>query len=143
MFPRARFLGLLAVLLWMATLAGCGKITRAKDVAADAMDQFHERFNAGDFDKIYDTADADFQRASGRSEFLKFSAAVHRKLGDYKKCENTGWNVNSANSDTSVTLHYKTTFTKGTGDEEFIYKVSGSRATLRGYHINSTTLVTE
>ena len=133
----------LAALFWTVALAGCGNFTHAKEVAADAMDQFHDRFNAGEFDKIYDTADADFQGTTTRADFLKLLDAIHRKLGDYKNCDNHGWNTNTFNSDTSVTLHYKTTFKKGSGDEEFIYRVSGTRATLRGYHINSNQLITE
>ena len=137
---------LFAGMLTALGVAGCGKFAHDKDLAADAMDQFHERFNAGEFDKIYDTADADFQRTTTRTDFLKLLDAVHRKLGDYKNCDNHGWNTwntNTFNSDTSVTLHYKTTFKKGEGDEEFVYRVSGTRARLRGYHINSNTLITE
>ncbi len=138
-FALKFFVGVLAAV----ALAGCGKLTHDKDVAADAMDQFHERFNAGDFDKIYDTADAEFQGSNTRADFLKLLAAVHRKLGDYKSCDNHGWSTNSFNFDTSVTLRYTTTFTKGAADEVFDYRVSGTRATLRGYHINSNTLITE
>lgn len=133
------FAGALAAI----ALSGCGKLAREKDLASDAMDQFHERFNAGDFDKIFDTADADFQRARPRGEFLNYIEAVHGKLGDYKNCDNHGWSTNFINSDTTVTLHYKTTFTKGTGDEEFVYRVSGARATLQSYQINSDKLNAE
>lgn len=133
------FAGVLTALAF----AGCGKLGHDKDVAAGAMDQFHERFNAGEYDKIYDTADADFQGSTTRTDFLKLLDAVHRKLGDYKNCDNHGWNTNTFNSDTTVTLHYKTTFKKGEGDEEFVYRVAGTRATLRGYHINSNALITE
>ncbi len=138
-FALKLFVGVLAAVV----LAACGKLTHDKDVAADAMDQFHERFNAGDFDKIYDTADAEFQGANTRADFLKLLTAVHRKLGDYKSCDNHGWSTNSFNFDTSVTLRYATKFSKGAGDEEFVYRVSGTRATLRGYHINSDTPITE
>ena len=133
----------LAVVLCTVVFAGCGKFTHDKEVAAGAMDEFHDRFNAGEFDKIYDTADADFHGATTRTDFLKLLDAIHRKLGDYKNCDSQGWTSNTFNGDSSVTLHYKTTFKKGTGDEEFIYRVSGTRATLRGYHINSNTLITE
>ena len=133
----------LVALLLACGFAGCGGVMRSKETAANAMDEFHDRFNAGQFDKIYDTADADFQGAMARADFLKFIEAVHRKLGNYKTCANQGWKSNTFNGDTSVDLRYKTTFEKGQGDEDFVFRVSGTRATLRGYHINSTKLVTD
>ena len=138
-FPIRGCVGVLA----MGALAGGGRLTHDKETAAAAMDQFHERFNAGEYDKIYDTADADFQGSNTRADFLALLAAVHRKLGDYKNCDSHGWSTNTFNFDTSVTLKYTTTFAKGIGDEEFVYRVSGTRATLRGYHINSNTLTAE
>ena len=132
---------LLAVLLLACALTGCGDFIHGKEVAADAMDQFHDRFNAGEFDKIYDTADADFQKAMGRADFLKFIEAVHRKLGNYKTCDSQDWRSSTFNGDTSVSLRYKTTFEKGAGEEDFVYRVSGTRATLPGSHINSPQLI--
>ncbi len=138
-----RLLSLLAA-AWLALgLTSCGDTLRGKGIAADAMDQFHDRFNAGDYDKIYDTADADFQGATTRTDFLKLLDAVHRKLGNYKTCASQSWRTNTFNGDTSVGLLYKTTFEKGTGDEDFTYRVSGQRATLRGYHIHSDKLITD
>ena len=134
---------ILAALLLPCVFAGCGGVIRSREIAADAMDQFHDRFNAGEFDKIYDTADADFQGAMARADFLKFMETVHRKLGNYKTCDSQSWQSNTFNSDTSVGLRYKTKFEKGAGDEDFVFRVSGTRATLRSYHINSTKLVTD
>ena len=136
-------LPVVAVLLMVGGLTGCGDFIHGKEVASDAMDEFHDRFNAGDFDKIYDTADPDFQKAMARADFLKFIGAVHRKLGNYKTCDSQGWKSNTFNGDTSVDLRYKTTFEKGAGEEDFLFRVSGTRATLRGYHINSTQLITD
>ena len=134
---------ILAALLLPYALAGCGGTFHGKETAASAMDEFHDRFNAGEYDKIYDTADADFQGKTTRAEFLKFMEAIHRKLGNYKACDSQGWNVNTFNADTSVSLRYKTTFEKGAADEDFQFRVAGTRATLRGYHINSTKLITD
>ena len=134
---------ILAALLLPFVLGGCGEVIHGREIASNAMDQFHDRFNAGEFDKIYDTADADFQGAMPRADFLKFMEAVHRKLGNYKTCDSQGWKSNTFNSDASVDLRYKTTFEQGVGDEDFTFRVSGTRATLRGYHINSAKLVTD
>jgi hypothetical protein len=40
-----------------------------------------------------------------------------------------------------VTLRFRTEFEKGTGDETFVYRVSGGKALLSGYHINSNDLL--
>ena len=58
--------------------------------------------------------------------------AVHRKLGDYKTCDSQGWTTSTFNSGTSVDLRYKTTFEKGVGDEDFVFRVSGTRADAAG-----------
>ena len=141
---RLRRLALLSIVLSLAlSPIGCGGFVRDKEIAANAMDEFHDRFNAGDYGKIYDTADADFQKAMARADCLKFLEAVHRKLGNYKTCASEGWNTRTFNSDTSVDLRYKTTFEHGGGDESFVFRVSGTRATLRGYHINAPKLITD
>lgn len=140
---RSSLVQVVAASLVVGILACCGNILQNKEVAADAMDQFHERFNAGEFEKIYDTADGDFQVANTRSDFLKFIGTVHRKLGDYKNCDSQNWKSNAFNGDVSVDLTYKTTFEKGVGTEDFLFRVSGTRAALRAYRITSNTLAAE
>ena len=136
-----RWLPVLAV-LWLAFgSSGCGGFVRDKETAADAMDQFHDRYNAGDFGKIYDTADADFQASTTRTDWLKLMDAVHRKLGNYKTCASQGWKTNTNNFDTTVGLRYKSTFEKGDGTEDFVFHISGKRAELRSYHIDAPKLI--
>ena len=120
-----------ALLLAAVALAGCGNFVRDKETAATAMDKFHERYTAG----------PDFQSKNVRTDFLRLLDAVHHKLGNYKNCASQGWKTNSFGGDTSVELHYKTTFAEGTADEDFVYTVSGTRATLHSYRINSNALI--
>ena len=61
-----------------AVLAGCGHPLRDKGTAADAMDRFHERFNAGEYGKIYDTAGSEFQSNNVRWDFLTLLDAAKR-----------------------------------------------------------------
>lgn len=129
-----------ALLLAAAALAGCGNFVRDKETAATAMDRFHARYDAGEYDKIYDTAGPDFQGENVRTDFLQLLAAVHHRLGNYKTCASQGWKTNSFGGDTSVELHYKTTFAEGKADETFTYTVSGTRATLRSYHVHADAL---
>ncbi len=121
--------------LTVATLTACGGSERDKESAARAMDQFHARYNESEYGKIYDTAGPEFQEKNVRGDFLQRLAEVHHKLGDYRTCDRRSWETNLFGADTRVTLHYRTTFTAGEADEEFIYTVAGARATLRVYRI--------
>ena len=103
------------------------------------MDQFHERFNAGAYGKIYDTAGPEFQSRNVRGDLLQVLDEVHHKLGDYRTCDSRG-SETSLFGDTRVTLRYRTTFTAGEAEEEFVYNVAGARATLRSYRIDSDAL---
>ncbi len=125
-----------------AMLVGCGHPLRDKGTAADAMDRFHEHFNAGEYGKIYDTAGPEFQSKNVRGDFLTLLEAAHRQLGDYKTCADRGWSSHSFGGDTSVKLRYRTHFERGDADETFDYTVSGTHATLRVYRIESKALNT-
>ena len=127
-------------LVMAAVLAGCGHPLRDKGTAADAMDRFHERFNAGEYGKIYDTAGPEFQGKNVRGDFLSRLDAAHRLLGDYKTCADRGWSSRSFGGDTSVELRYRTHFERGDADETFDYTVSSARATLRAYRVNPKAL---
>ena len=50
--------------------------------------------------------------------------------------------MNYNSSGTSVTLKFKTQFERGTGAETFVYRVTGGKAPLASYHINSDDLIT-
>ena len=120
-------------MLAAAALAGCGNSARDKETAARAMDGFHARFNAGEYGKIYDTADPEIQDRNVRGDFLRRLQEVRHQLGDYRTCDRQGWETNLFGTDTRVTLRYRTTFTEGEADEEFVYAVAGARAMLRAY----------
>jgi hypothetical protein len=51
--------------------------------------------------------------------------------------------VNATPAGTTVTLHYNTEFTEGTANEQFVFLVSGDKATLYNYNINSPLLITK
>ncbi len=53
---------------------------------------------------------------------------------------NVGWHSGQGET---VSLVYDTTFTQGTGTEQFVWHVKDNTASLYGYHINSSDLVTK
>ena len=135
-----RTLFLLAT-LGIGVLTSCGLI-EGKDTADKAVVVFHEQFNAESYSDIYLAADADFRRATTLADFTQLFQAVHRKLGTFMSASQTNSNVFATTSaPTAVTLVYTSQFTDGKATEQFKYSVSGGKAFLLAYNINSPTLI--
>jgi hypothetical protein len=129
-----------AILIPMLVLCGCGTGDSMR-LAREGETRVHQQMNAEQFAEIYAQADPTFRGATSSQEFLDFMAAVHRKLGNEQSAAETGYFVNFTTSGTRVRLNYKTKFDGGEAEEEFVWAVSGEKAALMGYHINSTTLI--
>jgi hypothetical protein len=137
-----RFFGLAGLALTILLgLEGCG-MSAAKAKAKVAMEAFHEQWNAGDFDAIWDSTDDILRNATPRSNFEKLEAALHRKLGRVMSTSADGWRMQSFNFKSSIVLRQKTVFEHGSGDETFTFVIHGREVKLAGYYINSTDLVT-
>ena len=127
---------LYSVVLAGALVAGC---SAGKDTAAaqQAVVQFHQRLDAGQFDAVYDASGPELKAITSKPQFVQLLAGIHGGLGAVKSTRQTGWNVNYNNGSGTVTLTYETQFASGGGTEEFIYR-AGARPLLAGYHIQST-----
>ena len=110
------------------------KSTAEADKAAA---EFHSLYDAEDYDKIYDTAHADFKTAQPKVETVKFIRSVREVLGKVKSTTRTGWKANSMNMNTNVVLTFETEFEHGKGVETFTYRIENGSAVLLGWHINS------
>lgn len=121
-------------------LCGCSMSSDWK-LAEQAVPEFHDRLDAGQFDMIYDASGEELKRAATREAFHDLLAAVHRKLGDTKSSTREGWNINYTTAGTHVTLSYSTAYAEGNAAEQFVYLLEGGKALLVGYHINSNELV--
>jgi hypothetical protein len=121
-------------------LTGCDAF-KGTPSAEKAVNEFHERLDKSDFEGIYSATHSDFKAAETEKEFVALLDAVHRKLGTVKNSEKVGWRVNSFNFKTDVILNYKTIFIGGDAHESFTYRMDGDKAILRGYNINSQTLI--
>ncbi len=133
-----------ALLLATATLGGgctCAGFTQGKEDADRAVSEFHERFNQGQFDAIWEASGDELKRASSRQDFTALLSAVRRKLGDVTASTGRGWNIRSSNLTTYVTLQWETTFATGKAVESFRFVVKDGRATLIGYDISSNDLI--
>jgi hypothetical protein len=124
----------------LATLSGCS-MSADTDAAEQAVPKFHQQLNAGRFAEIYSQSADELKRATTQQDFVALLDAVHRKLGDTKATNKTGWNVNYQTSGSFVTLTYKTNFDGGAAQEQFVFRLQDKSAILVSYHINSTALI--
>lgn len=124
-----------------ALLSACS-MSKDTSLAEAKIPSFHALLNAGDFDELYEKAAKELKNAATKQDFVKLLSVVHGKLGQVTKSENQTWQVNYNTSGSFVTLVYNTTFTNGSGTEQFVYKISNGQALLVGYHINSNALIT-
>lgn len=134
--PRP-LVGLLAL---VAVLCGCS-MSADSELAERAVPKFHEEMDTGHFAAIYDESADEMKKATTQQDFVALLDAIHRKLGNTKASDKTGWRVDYQTSGSFVTLGYKTTFDSGNADEQFVFRLQDKAALLVAYHINSTALI--
>jgi hypothetical protein len=129
-------------LLFLAalTLASCS-LGQDASLAKAQIPHFREQMAAQQFNQIYAEAADELKSKTSEQDFVTLFAAFERKLGGVKSAEENGWKVNYSTSGNFATLSYKTQFEKGAGVETFVYRLSGDRALLAGYNVNSPALV--
>jgi len=116
--------------------------TKGKELAESAVTQFHNQYNSGQFHDIYNQADDGFRKSGNEASLVEYFEALQRKLGSVKAAHETGWHVNATTGGTMVTLAYDVEFSEGKGTEQFVFHVSGDKALLYGYNVNSPLLIT-
>ena len=133
-----RWFALLAVALFVAACSSGQDINLAEAAVA----HFRQQMAAQQFDQIYSEAADDLKKTTTDDAMTRLLGAVERKLGRVKNANRGSWSVNFNASGTSVALKYKTEFEHGSGEESFVFRISGDKALLAGYHINSNELIT-
>ena len=135
---------LLLHLAILMTVAGAGcSVGKGREAAERAVLEFHQRLDAEQYDQIYTTASDDFRASTSQSDSTELFAAVHRKLGKVLSAHQRTFAVNTTLTGTSVRLQYDTEFAEGKATEAFVFTLSGDKATLFSYNINSPTLITK
>lgn len=123
--------------------SACSAFTKGKGNAEAAVAQFHNQYNAGQFREIYIQTDEEFKKSTSETDFVALLEALRRKLGTVKQASPAGWRMNASPMGTIVTLGYNVEFSEGKGTEEFVYRVSGGKALLFHYNVNSPLLITK
>lgn len=137
-----RLLLLQMVVLVTVTVGGCS-VGKGREVAEQAVNEFHQRLDTEQYDQIYKTASDDFRSGTSQSDSTELFAAVHRKLGKVLSAHQRAFAVNSTLTGTTVRLQYDTEFAEGKASEAFVFTLSGDKAVLVSYNINSPTLITK
>lgn len=135
-----RLLGLILALLLGGGVAACSAVTDTKAAEAQAVN-FHRLLDEGKFDAIYATTSDDLRKVSSKVDFSALLDAIHRKLGKVKSTKLVGWNVNNTTNGRFTALNYETSFDKGSGIENFVFRYEGDVPKLAGYHINSNAML--
>jgi hypothetical protein len=118
-------------------------LTKGRGIAEAAVTQFHSRYNAGQFHEIYVDTDEGFRKVTSEADLVALLEALRRKLGTVNQSNQGGWRVNATTTGTMVSLGYNVDFSEGKGTEEFVFHVSGDKAMLFNYHVNSPLLITK
>ncbi|WP_198351175.1 DUF4019 domain-containing protein [Flavisphingomonas formosensis] len=124
----------------MFVLAGC---SAGKDLplAEQGVTDFHKKLDAGQFDALYAAAGDDLKRSATAATWDQLLAAVHRKLGAFKSGSSAGWNDNFTPSGHFLYLNYASDYERGKAQENFAFRITGGKALLVGYHVNSDALI--
>jgi hypothetical protein len=133
---------ILGFIIALVTITASCSMGKSKEAGEAAVTQFHNQFNAGQYKEIYDQADEAFRKAAAETEVLALFEAVRKKLGTIRQANANGWHVFMGEA-TTVTLQYDTEFTEGKATEQFVFVVSGDKAALVNYTINSLLLITK
>jgi hypothetical protein len=131
-----RLTRLVAVPLVVTTALGChfnakaGYYADDKKAAVAALDVFHQRLSAGDFDSIYDSA-SDALRARPKGELIAAMRSTRDTWGKLIRSE-----VKSSSCfPNEVRLIVEAQYEKGLAGEMFIWEVPDDRARLQHFQI--------
>jgi len=124
-------------------LMSCNAAQSTDLAEKQSVPHFHEQFNAGNFDGIYNEATDAFRNSASKAEYDKLMQTVRHKLGRVKSTSRQGWNVNVGTGGTQIILTYKTEFENGSGTELFAFIGSKGTAKLLHYQVNSNALITQ
>jgi hypothetical protein len=128
----------LIVLVWQCD----STLHRGRALADPAVQEFHQRLNASQYERIYRDADEGFAGVGGHDELVKFLGGVHARLGYAGVANQINMRVNATTFGNSVVAQYDTKFAQGSAVETFTWTMKGGNLKLHGYNIESSALVT-
>lgn len=122
-----------ALLLCCLLLSSCG-FRKSRMLAEQAVRQFHERLDSGQYAAIYDQADQSLKDSRQKAEFTASLRNLHQKLGMSGKTSVSGFQLMTVSGQGSgVELVMQTEFDRGVAEERFVWRLKDGRAALSAY----------
>lgn len=131
------------ILLTVAAAALVGGCSMKADMAAGdkAIAAFHQALNAGQSRQILAGASPEFRAVTPEPQALRLFDTVHARLGAFKDGKSVGFNDNVSSGGHMLVDRYEAHYQNGTALETFTFRVSGDRAVMIGYNVNSNALL--
>lgn len=142
------WIGLLALSLAAALLAGCG-ISAAKDEAELVANAYFACIDRGDCEGALDLFSSQFYQQTSRDDWRVVLEKIEEKLGPLQSYELAQWRVFKGSkgglSGTMVQLHYQATYEKHPAQVSMVVHkpVGGNEFKISGMNINSAGLLIE
>ena len=129
----------LAIGLAALLLAACNPM-EVMDETSGAIEEFHEHWNAGDVDAIWNSTDPEMRDGLTQDEFRATFVRFTETLGNVESSEREGFNLNTNNGVTTTVITMNTQFANGEGVEEFTFRDQGDAQRLLSYFVESEAL---
>ncbi len=133
---KLRITGSIVALGLLLGLAGCGVAKNTK-VAEAEVQRFHQRWNANEFQAVFDDAHMQFRAAQPAPKLVATLQAVKQNYGEFKSTKRRSWGFNSDNGMTDIKLSYDSAYDHGSAVEEFVFRMTDDKALLLSYDIAS------
>ena len=117
-------------------LTGCG-LAKDSKVAETEAERFHQRWNANEFQAVFDDAHADFRSAQPAEKMVGTLQGVKKHYGQLTSTKRRSWGFHSDKGVTEVTLTYDSAYDHAAAIEEFVFRMTGEKALLLSYDIAS------
>jgi hypothetical protein len=128
------------LVLGSAILATACSDEKTIGTAQKGVDEFHRALASGEFQSIWDRADADFRTENTKEAAFASWTSVRQRLGDVQRADIVRTMISTPTmtygSESMIALTYRTAFQRGTATELFVWRISKDRAILHQYHVS-------
>lgn len=134
---RFSAIALIAICLFACALS-CSTKKDIRPQLDRAVARFHERYNAGQMNEIYDLSSNGFKASHTKDDFTLKLSFMRAKVGEVQSTKRLvgGDDLTWKPTDMHPIAVYNTTGAKGDFSEHFVWDISGDEALLDDYYTN-------
>lgn len=110
------------------------------DLAEQAIPQFHMALNADDIAGVYNRGADELRQRESLKDFTARLEGVRSKMGEVRGTKRQRWQARKSGKDIFVTLRYKTSYSAGEADEEFVVRMRDNTPAISKYQIRMPKL---